>query len=286
MSGRAQHQTGGGGELLKCSFDRVEVDPEFLDSVITVVHELAHLYDLVWEIEADHPEVVGALELYFGTTYSDTSGLCDNTELLADALSYLVLPDTTPWYWSRCTTTPSTPDAALVTLLESVVAGQVPAWFTTTYGNDPVQVWSAVDQLSMRLGVPAVGHLRNMFGGYCSEADATWSGLGAGTDTNPWSEGGGCLPSEPRDLLLTAGDPLAASWTAPLHDGGKTITGYEVQWREQNGAYDGTPTSTRRATVTGLTHQMAGLTSGTVHYVRVRAINAAGVGAWSDETSL
>ncbi len=69
---------------------------------------------------------------------------------------------------------------------------------------------------------------------------------------------------------------ITVTWTAPSDNGGSAITGYEVQWAtESTFASPGTITSaTTSRTITALV-------PATAYYVRVRAVNAAGSGAWS-----
>ena len=87
-------------------------------------------------------------------------------------------------------------------------------------------------------------------------------------------------PAAPTGLTLEPGDgEIVASWAAPA-DGGSTITGYEVQRRSAS-AY----VPVNRSDVAALTETITGLTNDTEYTVRVRAVNAAGNGPWSNELS-
>ena len=77
---------------------------------------------------------------------------------------------------------------------------------------------------------------------------------------------------------------LAVSWTAPASDGGSTITGYKVQWKEAADSWD-TPADVSEAAATGTSHTITGLTAGTAYSVRVLAINDIGEGLPSDDGS-
>ena len=98
------------------------------------------------------------------------------------------------------------------------------------------------------------------------------------------------VPDAPRNLTVAVPDgregSLEVSWSAP--PGGAAVTGYKVQWKSGSEDYDGTASSTRQATVTdpaNLTYTITGLTNGVAYTVRVIAVNAAGDGTASGETT-
>jgi titin len=88
----------------------------------------------------------------------------------------------------------------------------------------------------------------------------------------------------PTGMIGTAGDTqVSLVWTAPVSDGGATITDYRVQYSSNGGTTwtrfaDGTSTATS-ATVTGLTN-------GTAYVFQVRAVNAAGLGAFGQSAAV
>ena len=102
----------------------------------------------------------------------------------------------------------------------------------------------------------------------------------------PWSTSGSATtaagrPDAPAAPTLTPGTSrLAVAWTAP-HDGGSTITGYDVQYKKVSDSgwssweHAGTGTS---ATITGLE-------TGTGYHVQVRAKNNNGDSPWSASAS-
>ena len=95
------------------------------------------------------------------------------------------------------------------------------------------------------------------------------------------------VPTQPLSLTVAKGDQiqeLDASWQAPSSNGGSTVTGYKVQWKEAADSW-GTEADVSEATVTGTTHTITGLTEGVEYTVRVMAVNDVGEGAPSSEAS-
>lgn len=71
---------------------------------------------------------------------------------------------------------------------------------------------------------------------------------------------------------------LAVSWSAPTDNGGQPVTSYQVQHSVDNG---GTWLPATPVSVSGTTARLGGLESGSTYKVQVRAVNAAGAGAWT-----
>ena len=88
-------------------------------------------------------------------------------------------------------------------------------------------------------------------------------------------------PAKTTGVSVTVLDKkLKVSWTAASG----TVSGYKVQWKSGNQAYD----ATRQASVTGgssTTHTITGLTNSTEYTIRIAATNTTGDGAWSNEAS-
>ena len=98
-----------------------------------------------------------------------------------------------------------------------------------------------------------------------------WSTIASGTPRT--------LPDAPDWDEVTPGDgQVQLAWLEPA-TGGAAISEYESQW-----SLDGT-TWTDLDSSTGLVTTIDGLTNGIEHRFRVRAINDAGPGAWSDVTA-
>ena len=73
------------------------------------------------------------------------------------------------------------------------------------------------------------------------------------------------------------------AWSAPVHDNGSAVTGYDVYVGTSSGGESTTPANATPITGTGYT--VTGLTDGTPYYFEVQAINGYGHGAPSAEIS-
>ena len=93
------------------------------------------------------------------------------------------------------------------------------------------------------------------------------------------------VPTQPLSLTVAEGDQiqeLDASWQAPSSNGGSTVTGYKVQWKEAADSWV-TEADVSEASVTGTSHTITGLTGGVEYAVRVMATNEVGDGPASAE---
>ncbi len=107
-------------------------------------------------------------------------------------------------------------------------------------------------------------------------------------------------PAAPESLVAspTSSGDLSLSWEAPTWDisgeilgnqtwgdGGSPITGYVAQWKEASDSW-GTESDVSEATVTGTTHTIQALASGTEYTTRVIAVNSVGRGTPSYEATV
>lgn len=160
---------------------------------------------------------------------------------------------------------------------------------------------SAPNQCTSQVAVPASA------GSFSTTVTVTRLGLGVDCATAPGTcqlaaanlDGGGggfdevaiapldfealvTVPTAPRQASAVAGGAAATvSWTAPASTGGSPITGYWVS------SYVGYfPVGLTKFASTATTQVITGLTNGTTHWFRVRAVNVAGTSAFSNGTNL
>ncbi len=100
--------------------------------------------------------------------------------------------------------------------------------------------------------------------------------IGTGTTSNIRNATTATTPDIPNLVNLTSprDGQFRATWSAPANDGGLPITGYRITWERT-----GWPSSNRNVGV--VTNSVISVIGGT-YVVRVRAINAVGVGAFSN----
>ena len=73
---------------------------------------------------------------------------------------------------------------------------------------------------------------------------------------------------------------VRTEWNAPPDNGGAIIR-YELEWRANNQSF----VSSRRAAITLTEHTVPSLTNGVQYFFRVRAVNGAGEGPWSQQAN-
>ena len=88
-------------------------------------------------------------------------------------------------------------------------------------------------------------------------------------------------PGKPSVTVQSRVAALYVSWTV-ADDGGSNITEYQVQWKSGAQSFD---SSRQRAGLTGTNTLIENLINGTEYDVRVRAMNSAGWGQWSEIVS-
>ncbi len=172
-----------------CGGLTMTMDVNATESIDTIVHELAHVYEAPTGVLADSGPL-GMAQLYFNVEWGS---LCDASEVFADTLLYVTKPDAfLAYYLFACPPlagTTSTPTAEAQAVMASMLAGTDPAWFGATYANG-TQAWAAVMTLPFIDRIRVVTNLKNEFGGYCSESNTMSAAFFGGTDTNPWADDG------------------------------------------------------------------------------------------------
>jgi hypothetical protein len=137
--------------------------------------------------------------------------------------------------------------------------------------------WSAVSDAVSTATTATVRGLINGVRVYLRVAavsDAGQGGWSATASTVPRT-----TPSAPRSLTVTKGKKrgsVLARWLVPFSNGGTAITAYQVQYSKKALG----PWTTKTVPASSLSLKVKS-TSGKTVYLRVRAVNAAGVSAWS-----
>ena len=253
-----------------------------------VMHEMAHHFTLNVRVP-ENPASVAVGWLYFDQL---VSGHCPVGQVYADVLAY----HTASGRWSAwgfldgCTQVGRPPKDEALAVVASISDGEIPQWLLDTYSTDGTadtidldRLWSDVKALSGLRSEVAYG-LHTLFGGYCSDKEASDSHLtSAPVYKNPWVRGG-CETRRPRDLAAAAGGSgaISVSWTAPYYATTPTINAYVVQWKGSGEQYD----SSRQALVTdlsSLSYTITGLISGEQYGVRVAAVNQADTADFVDD---
>ena len=280
--------------LRECYATHVAAWRTFANLIYVIVHELAHVYTLANSVTST-PAPLGIAHLYFHDLTSPPGRggqSCDPTELYADAVAVLAGDLLSSTYWGLCSFTPSDPTAEALAVVRSATTGQMPSWFADTYNDsngDPnlERVWADVKAIpDFRWRATVVFQLRNAFGGYCDDHQATASAFSDGVTRNPWRDGG-CVPEAPTSAAVTASGSgkLTVSWQEP-YDGGWPIQGYKVQWKSGTQEYS----SSRQEVVTHLSNPVlvntiSGLTNDESHTLRVLAYNQNGDGTAAEMTA-
>ena len=160
----------------------------------TFVHELLHAYDLHTGL-APRKEW-GAVQLYFATTYPgcyNRDGNIGGAEILADTVSYLIVPTAWLTYYESRGCPNITPGSKPTAEAEQVVlqgfAGQVPDWYRENITNG-AELWAAWVRGP---SLPALANLADEFGGLCSTDWITYPlnpELFPPAGSNPFKDGG------------------------------------------------------------------------------------------------
>ena len=284
--------------LRECYATWVGIERGYYNLIYGIIHELAHVYTLANSVTATSAPL-GVAHLYFHDLVSPPGRggqRCDPVELYADAVTLVDDEDfassATTTYWTQCSLVPAAPSEQAFGVVRSATTGQMPSWFADTYNDsngdpDLERVWADVKAIrDFRWRATVVFQLRDAFGGYCDDHQATASAFSDGVTRNPWRDGG-CVPEAPTNAAATAAGSgkLTVSWQEP-YDGGWPIQGYKVQWKSGTQDYS----SSRQAVVTHLSdpvlvNTISGLTNDESHTLRVLAYNQNGDGAAAEMTA-
>ena len=280
-------------ELAGCELVRLNIADAHATNKSVYLHELGHMYNGgAWAAAGDNGGRAIAW-LYFAELIEGGTG-CAIHELYADAIMVATQSTATPTYYNGCSETGSSPSAATLTMMGSVLKNEIPSWFNGNYtfaDGDPVpydtstlndyshsydleQFWTDLFDIPT-WQFAAVAALRDAFGGYCRNSYASFAASDSSYLRNPW-RAGGCTPHAPTVSLDTAG---VVTWTAPPYDGGRAITQYVVEWKDYGQSYH----RSRRAVVTAgsaLTYTTVSTSAGSG--VRVAAQSLFGVGTFSE----
>lgn len=138
-----------------------------------------------------------------------------------------------------------------------------------------------------KISGPYRSDLRPAMGSTKYYANSAASAARAALVTYGWTitDGGSinAIPDSPTSVTGTAGDTqVSLSWTAPTYNNGAAITDYTIQFSSNSGSSWSTfahdASSSPSITVTGLTNN-------TAYIFRVAAINSAGTGSYSTNSS-
>ncbi len=168
----------GRGLFQVCMSDRVAVRSLTLG---TVIHELAHAYDLTPDLVA--PRAWGAVQLYFAVTHPDCytkEGFGAGVELLADTMEHLVVPYAWLGYYHPpveltdevfdspdCAGLTGEPTEEAEAVVRAGLAGEVPEWYTENITSG-AELWAAIRSAP---SVRILLNLQDEFGGFC---DLDW----------------------------------------------------------------------------------------------------------------
>ena len=281
------------GTLVACEVTRVDIGNSAASDTGVYLHELGHVYNAGARLMGRDSEGRGIAWLYFADLVAGGTG-CQIHEIYADAVESGTVASSLSTYFPPCSRTGDTPSATTLTMINSVLAKTMPAWFDTTYEDDTVpydtstddkydkkydleEVWTDVKGVGSWKHVAAYA-LRNAFGAYCDRQRATEALYGRAPTRNPW-RAGGCVPQAPAAVVLAADGRV--TWEKPSYDGGEAITAYLVEWKGADQEYD----DTRSAKITDVSGTLAHQTTATApgSSVRVSAQNYNNIGETAEQ---
>jgi hypothetical protein len=180
-------------------------------------------------------------------------------------------------------------------------AGAPPHIKQDVYSEDVPEGWSPPMKhhaFSPRAAAAAAGMAVLLVGGTATGAMAAVTSASApsarqGTPTAPGAptvtatpqvtpQGSGSVPGSPTGLKVSSGDGfIALSWSPPTSTGGSPVTGYHVYLGHSSSFAGAT-----EFTTSGPSFQLTDASNGSLYYVKVTALNAAGEGPGTPVTSV
>ena len=193
--------------------------------MVALAHEMGHVYTLTNDISEDSAPI-GVAHLYLNLLSNEHAveardpARCSPRELYADlavmaffdqysyfdpqrGLNHYSARSISMTYWGSCgfrfdQSTSSAVATEITAITKSVFVDQeIPQWFYDTYQKtdgsiDLEKLWSDISSDGYETTMsPVAYHLRNKFGGYCSEEQVRQFIEGKATSiTNPWKDGG------------------------------------------------------------------------------------------------
>ena len=107
-------------------------------------------------------------------------------------------------------------------------------------------------------------------------------GDGASATVTVTPQGSGSVPGSPTGLKVSSGDGfIALSWSPPTSTGGSPVTGYHV-YLGHSSSFAGA----REFTTSGPSFRLTDANNGSLYYIKVTALNAAGEGPGTPVTSV
>ncbi len=300
-------------------------DPEHLSAFI---HELAHVYAQTTDIAdwIDDVALIGMVYLYVNEEYENSpfDAECVAHELMADMIQYVVMKDADAdaengdlsslfnlpasahqylEYWLLCNHVGSSPTSDDETFIRSVLEGDIPDWFTDTYGGsssdiytrdydgDAAEVWKHLrrfqasdSQTALSYRVVPVNYLSKLFGGYCSNSGATNEARNKGTPTegrNPWANDG-CPLTNTGSIALTSGASyIEVDWDNTRSINTDFVDEIQIQWKSSGQEYSDVAAEGRNTAVTQsqLPYRIT-TTAGTQLSVRIRLVSGDNTSPW------
>ncbi len=196
--------------------------------------------------------------------------------------SSAVTPRTVPAVPTSVTGAAGNGQVSLGWIAPSSNGGSAITNYTIQYSSDGGTSWSTFPRSASTATAAMVTGLTNGTSYVFQVAAVNMAGTG-GWSNNSSNVTPRTVPAVPTSAIGTAGNgQVSLSWTAPSSNGGSAMTDYTIQYSSDGGI--GWSTFSHSAS-TATTATVTGLTNGTRYLFRVAAVNVAGTGGWSSNSS-